>query len=302
MRTLSILVIAFVLVGFSTPAAIVHSYVAGNAGNNTTAWFDGTGSQNIDFTAGGIARNDVTGSATTFTKTYTASNAASDGGRADPFLSGSPTGSVILWLRKDFSALTDSPEVIFETGGAANGFSISILEEGDIPKMLVRATSSGDALPKYRLNLQDDSTGDPEFDDSDFIQFALCFDGSTASMYAHAVADDGRRNNTNQYDSATSLSGGNLAGLFNRADGTNGVGAADGVPFGNTGGNPNDGEPYYTLVTGFTGDLAAVYVYDHKLTSQEIDDNFAGAIPEPGTVALVILGATGLISRRRGPR
>lgn len=135
-----------------------------------------------------------------------------------------------------------------------------------------------------------------------------------------AISDDGSYQSTNAFADDTALDTGvwyHVAGVFDADGGTDAGGALHLYVNGNSvaskgtgvstsiygGGSLPDfliGEQYADHTsTRFDGFIDEVAVYDKALTDTQILNHYIAAIPEPASAMLLLLGAVGLLARRR---
>lgn len=211
-----------------------------------------------------VAVNPVTGSATK------AENAiafdGSFGGLAQEFAGSDSTVSFELLARP--GALTDGTAILFDTGGSANGLTISMdLNTTDAtPTPVVRLRTENGFIDGSLVGI----------DTSDFIHIVAVFDG--------AASDDGLKLYLN----------GVLKAEDDFADsdtaGTNDAGL--GVY--NGGGHAN------SFPNNFIGDIAVFTYIQEPLTASQVADRYNNdIIPEPGSMALLSLGGMFMLARRR---
>jgi len=261
----------------STPDLVTDRiYRADTPGNTTSTWFDlGELGKDIDFVPGGIALTSITGSATKFEKTY-ASATTNDGGRCDAALHSSTTGTVVVWFRKDFTALGSNAEVLFESGWSQGGYTLALLDDNG-PK--AEARTSG-----YDTRL---TPGDLQVDLSalnltDFVQLAVTFDGTNATLHARAAAGGTSMSASAPNVSTNALSLDAHSGAFNFA-GNNGVGYEGGIQNSYASGGGNGGPD---ALRAFIGEIAAIEIYERVLSPAELTESYDHLIKKGMTLVV----------------
>lgn len=232
----------------------------------------------------GLTLNAVTGSATTITQAWAFDN--SDVPTSVGAFNGLvPDGSFEVWFKP-----TDlvGGETIFETGGNAIGLSIHLLDDQVV--VLMKDGSSGDPSEVLLTHTLVSS------DIDDFIQVVVTTNGApqggvlagdhnlyvnSASATATAIADS---SDTFAFGSFGGANVSELGGQ-NQPGGTESGGVAGDIDAAATYGE-------------FVGEIAILRIYDDVLTGEEVAQNFAAVIPEPGSLALLALGCACLMSRR----
>jgi len=276
----------------SSPAALINSYLASDPSNTGSTWNDGTGS--LDLTLADVSLAGSFSSANTdFTASYalngsagSASGAINDTGLADAL----PSASMEIWFRSDLSTTGNTPQMLFESGGGQNGFSLFIQSNGNGGSEL-RAINSA-----FTTLLNDFTLDLAGFDDSDFIQVVLTLDDgpNLVSLYANATAGGATASTSSSGGNWNSSSGGNATGIYNYAGGS-GLGSDAGSTV-NAGGNVSQG--IGTIAT-FDGEIALLNMYNTALTGSEVTDAFnLHYVPEP-TAASFLLGGSLLLCWRR---
>jgi len=185
-------------------------------------------------------------------------------GFAGAYATGPIDASFELFVRKtDFAAGVG--QVLFETGGASNGLSITI---GAFSNGVPQVQSSTEQAGVVAAQLSSDVI-------DDFFQIVVVHDGTGGDyrLYINgALADSNASLAENEPVAGTNGAG---IGGVNSAVNGGGLGTAN-----------------------FTGEIAAFRFYTSALSDAEVAASYVAAIPEP-TSALLAFGGLGLLGMRR---
>ncbi len=233
----------------------MHHYQASTQANDAALWIDEVAARN--WPLNGLVRNHPLVTPSGFagiTASYQTTGTSS--------ASGITTGSfqytdftVELWARPDPAVLGESHQVLFESGGGQNGTAILLTQTG------LRFIGSDSnvrnldvVIPTEGLNL------------ADFIQIVYAVRGSQVNLY---VRDAAGLIVTRSVTAKVSH-GSNSAALFNVSGGVNTLGGrtelADVTPTG---------------LTGFTGEIALLNIYDRALTPEAVEKSYQNAFTPP---------------------
>lgn len=301
------LLAAALLIGFGAShagAALIHEFDAAGAGNSgATSGSDGvwndtqsTGSFTMRTNSGSALALETVGSTrTTLTKQFNPADADGlDGGfgtDGESFGQGASEIMIEAWVRPDLNNLPSGKGIVFESGGAANGFSLYLWDNNGTPEAGLQFSQKNESNDEVevRLDLTLDLSG---VNDDDFIQLTGILDErSSADDVGKIVVRSAKTGNktstpetsiTNGIAGGVSgVAGGNQSGVF--------IGGADGGLSTNAGGN----------VTGanYEGPTALIRLYD-TVDETTIDNSFSTIIPEPTSALLLALGILPLLFRR----
>jgi hypothetical protein len=288
----------------SAPAAIIHEYnAATDAGGNTT-WTDEVGTTNLTFNVSASA-GSATGS-NLFTAAYEfgGSLTGADAGTAWAPLGAASATSYELWIRPD-AFLTDGDgaagnptddgtskrQILFEFGGTAKGFSISMDNDGTLLG-LVKQGANADAPSIIASSADISSLGTDEF-----IQIIAVYSepggNSTLQLYVNGVASGSAASAGMNlaYDGANE---GGLANVFGMATNNRNVGAGQE--------DTSDLQFETEDFTNFLGEIALVRIYDTALSAGEVQDAFnVIVIPAPAALpaGLILIAVIVAMSIRR---
>lgn len=189
------------------------------------------------------------------------------------------TASFEVWLKPD--SLTGGKQVVYETGGTSQGFSLT-LWNADL-KFEVKTGDTFTAPPAANIMTRTLAAGEI----TDFIQVVVTVQPGGTTMYVNPVGT-ANPSTAAGTGTASTFAGGEIAGL-----GTLGSNLGGGVS------SPTTHEWASAQFTAFDGKIGLFRVYDDVLTGAEVADNFAAIIiPEP-SASLACLGLAGLALRRR---
>lgn len=237
----------------------VHRYVATQAGNDDIVWVDGVGNKNLNIN-GAFPDDLLTPSANTnLTKSYFTGGGLA-GGSTGAFQF--PEFTIEIWLRPSEDLGADH-EVIFETGGGQNGLAILMTQSG-----FRFIGSSGD---ERNLDLEV-TKGNLVFDD--FLQLVLSTHAADDTI--EIAIRDTFGNVRTASETADVILGGNGATLF--AYGSGGLGGDN-----NLGGRTEADDVNPEGLTGFSGEIAVVNVYDRILGASDIELAFNEVATDVGT-------------------
>ena len=231
-------------------AALIRRYDAAAAGQSDGAWLDGIASRNYDMK--NMELVDAKESPNTnLTKAFqilgSDNNTGGDNGDGFPFTE----VSFEVWFRT--AELDNFRQIIFETGGGANGTSLSIDEENLYLWHSADDTRTIDiALPLGQINIEDD-----------FVQAVISLDStnSTASFFVRGAGGG----------SASKTAEGTIGSPVGRSAifrWSNFTSAVEGALGGTAGDPPLD-------VESFFGQVAVINVYNRPLTEEEVTDAFS---------------------------
>lgn len=227
-RIQHLLVLGVLLPGLvvSARAALLHDYDVGAAGTFTNAWADGVGGKNLSATNGAAGSTAVVftdDSRVSLSRAFIATNANLNAGAASGLATAAYTFE--LWVR--FNGAVTAGQVIFETGGGANGIGIFTRTNG-VELATASTTTGADALAAVSL---------AGLDLSHYVQLVGMFD-PTAKTVTLIVTDVNGVSVTNTATSAQPLSTGTANGMglfaggngnFNNVAGDTGGALATGV-------------------------------------------------------------------------
>lgn len=226
-----------------------HSYLAFNPSNTEATWTDFIGSRDMNIFALAL-ESPVTSANTNITAAYRTDGDPS-GSTATAFQF--PEASFEIWFRP--SEITADHQVIFETGGGRNGFSILLNEDG------LRFLGSADdirsldqVIPLDTLNF------------NDFVQVVFS-QNTVTDTFSATVRDTSGAVITNT-TSADIFFGGNGATAFNWGTGV--IGVSDN----NLGGRTEAADVSPAGLSPFSGEIAIINVYNSILDETEIEDLF----------------------------
>jgi len=180
-------------------------------------------------------------------------------------------GSVEIWFRTDLGDTEREVwQVLLESGATTNGFCVLLKTNGIFPaEMRVMKAWASVKVIDMTVEL-------PNFEDSDFIQAVVTFDGDTT-----ADGDDAARlhvrdvfGNTATIEDLTndfeSLAGSDDSCVFNAANGT------EFAKWGSCGGNVGNA----VLMSAFKGEIALINVYGSALTAGEVDTAYTTLVDQ----------------------
>lgn len=270
------LVVLTPLVALAVPVTgIDFQWDAANPGATpTTIWRSDVGSSNWTIAAAtrvtgpGVSSLPGIGAAYRFD----AANGGMSAGSFSGLPGGNPTGtssSIEIWFRPD--GLLGGRQVIFETGGATDGLSITLNDA----QLMLRAKDGGVSVSVVHSLTAGAIT--------EFVQVVAVIElNATVSLYVNgAFAAQSAAVGLNDW------SGTNGAGL----------GAANGAVGGNTGGDLNGFDE-------FSGQIALMRFYGNQILDPAgVARNYASVVvPEPASAVLVALGLAWLAGRGRVTR
>ncbi len=247
-------------------------YVASTAGNTATIWFDDIGTRDWAFTGGVYNMPLVTPSPNTSITASYSTIGGINGGSTASFQLADFTAEI--WLRP--GTLTANHECLFETGGGQNGLSVLITQDN--------LRFLGSALNVRTLDLTVPVAG---LNLADFVQ--VVFSNSAGADAFEVSVRDTYGNVRTASATADIAIGTNGAGLFVWASGALGGDINLGGRSEVAGTNP-DG------LTGFTGEIGLVNIYDRILAPAEIQlafDGVATVVAPPVEIPFVITQFTG---------
>lgn len=238
--------------------------VASGAGNTDGSWLDRLGNRNWGMTGATLNSPLTIPSANTnITAAYTTTGGIA-GGATPSFQY--PKISAEIWFRP--GTLSADHQVIFETGGGQNGLS-AMMTASEIRLF-------GSALDVRTLDVTIPTAG---LNLDDFLQLVIT-NNSETSEYRASVRDTFGNVRTVS-ETAHIVVGGNGGGLFVWASGA--LGASDT----NLGGRTEAGDASPIGLTGFTGEIGIVNVYNRILETADIQAAFH-------RVATIGVGPSGL--------
>ncbi|MFT5411743.1 MAG: hypothetical protein ACI9NC_004479 [Verrucomicrobiales bacterium] len=273
----------------ATPAHEFDASSASNAisGNSLTLWSDiGAGHNysgglfNIDlnFATGITLTPNFSSPGTNFTASFQSTGANTSGAtpsgepQSSSIGNGLTDGSVEIWFRTDLSD-TDrlNHQVLWESGAATNGFTISLHTNGIFdPELRVLKAFNNVKIVDLIVPL-------PNFESAEFIQTVVTFDGDsivdnndTIKVYARDVIGNIAYGEALGAEFST-LAGADDSCAFSAA-GTNNFGA-----FNSSGGNTGN----TVTLSGFAGEIALIRIYDMAITQTDIDASYE-AIADQG--------------------
>ncbi|MEM6820672.1 MAG: LamG-like jellyroll fold domain-containing protein [Verrucomicrobiota bacterium] len=239
----------------------------------TDPWSSTVGSRDWSFNG-----SPTIGSVSSSTSITHAWNFTSGNGSlfTSPF-TGLSSGTFEFWLRPNDLI---GQEVVFETGGAGRGLSLSFFT--DEVTFAYKTTGVGASDPNLIL-----SHALTALEISEFVQVVgVANDAGTARLYINGQEVD------NAVSPGTNWQGTNGAGLGARRD-----------QFG--GGSTTPGADWAAQSFGaFQGDFVIMRVYDDALTASEVLQNFnTVAVPEPRAISLLVIALASLfcLSRKKYP-
>jgi hypothetical protein len=231
-------------------ASRIRSYHAAGEGQTDGGWLDSVAFRNYDMKNMELVLAKESPN-TSLTMAYqilgSTNDTGGDNGDGFPFAN----ASFEIWLRTD--DLDDFRQIIFETGGGANGTSLSIDEESLYFWHSTQDERTIDlTIPHSQINIEDD-----------FIQVVLSMDADNnkASIFARGAAGG----------SASATADGNIGTPSGRSAlfrWSNFGAAVDGALGGTAGDPPLD-------VESFFGQVALINVYDRPLSEEEALDTFS---------------------------
>lgn len=244
---------------------------AGPGATPATTWRSDVGSSNwnvnaaVHVTGPGVSSLPGIGAAYRFD----AVNGGMSAGSWSGLPGGNPTGtssSIEIWFRPD--GLLGGRQVIFETGGATDGLSITLNDA----QLMLRAKDGGVSVSAVHSLTAGAIT--------EFVQVVAVIElNATVSLYVNGA-----------------LAAQSAAAGLNDWSGTNGagLGAANGAVGGNTGGDLNGFDE-------FSGQIALMRFYGNQILDPAgVARNYASVVvPEPASAVLVALGLACLASGRR---
>ena len=239
--------------------------IASGAGNTDGSWLDQIGIQTWTMTGATLNSPLATPSANTnITAAYTTTGGIT-GGATPSFQY--PEFSAEIWFRP--GALSADHQVIFETGGGQNGLSALITEtEIRLFGSAADVRTLDVTIPIAGLNLDD------------FLQLVIT-NNSATDAYTASVRDTFGNVRTVS-ETADIVIGVNGGGLFVWASG------AVGISDTNLGGRTDAGDASPAGLTGFTGEIGIVNIYDSILDPADIQAAF-------DRVATIGAGPSGLL-------
>ncbi|MEM8783020.1 MAG: LamG-like jellyroll fold domain-containing protein, partial [Planctomycetota bacterium] len=255
--------------------------IAGEAWQSSSPASDTTAT----WATGGLTLNTATGSSTTLSQAWTFTPATADVGTSvGEFASQAPDASFELWLKP-----TDlvGGELLFETGGNGKGLAIALFND-QVVVLLKDASGGADSEVVLTETLSASDIGD-------FLQVVVTTDGASShNLYVNAVG----ATDAGVIDASSSLAFGDFGGSNAAQIGTAGqIGGSQNAGGTDVAGNdPIDRNPSYA---GFDGDIGLFRVYNDVLTAEEVAENFAATVPEPGTLVLLAAGTACVRTRRR---
>jgi hypothetical protein len=226
-------------------AAVIHSWDPSLPGQTSGALLDSIGGKNFDLT-GGVLLTDLTSENTSLTAAVSRVNPAAttggDMGQGFPLAS----TSYEFWIRP--GALNNDPQVVFETGGGAEGSCL--LLTSDAVRFLHSTegiTTIDFEVPFFQIN------------PSDFVHLVVTIDAVTQEIALYVKGAAGG------VESATA------AGLIGSPDGRaslftwSGFGGAAGDNLGGTAGVVPLG------ISTFAGEVSLSRIYDRALSEAEVE-------------------------------
>ncbi len=243
---------AEVLVDVLTSPLPTNRHHASGMGNTDTLWMDQVGNQNWNMTGATLNSPLTAPSANTNITAAYSTTGGTSGGSTGSFQY--PEFSTEIWFRP--GDLTADHQVIFETGGGQNGISALITDSA-----IRFLGSSADArnlditIPTVGLNMDD------------FIQLVMT-NSSETGIFTASVRDTFGTVRTATEEAAVFI-GTNGAGLFVWASGA--LGTSDN----NLGGRSEAAGVTPEGLTGFTGEIGIVNVYDFVLEPADIAAAFS---------------------------
>jgi len=256
-----------------------HHYAGPESADGTSSWDDSVGNQDFSLSAAVDAVEVTSGfEAIPFAYQLVAPYGATEGGEAESFDSSfsGATGSVEVWFQQDFASIpAGQKQVVFETGGNANGLSL-LAEKSAEGDPLLRILQSEDTARNLdvTLNLAGEAgyTGLGELELADFVQCVLRFDGAAEQL---RILINGTVAKTVSTNGLTSLSGGNDAALFfTSGDIDNHLGGRGGEA------------GYDAQIAQFTGKIADLRIYATALGTDDAQGNF-NAMQNPGVTRTI---------------
>ncbi|MEO1237011.1 MAG: PEP-CTERM sorting domain-containing protein [Planctomycetota bacterium] len=296
---------------FATTAAwsclgVAHSSAAIVTDDLEFNWDASTATPGTDWTSSAPAGNtsatwDTTGtdpvlgavsSATTITQAYGFDGVGGDSivsiGGVDQFAALAPDASFELWIRP--TDLTGE-HILFETGGNGRGLAIAL--NGDDVVVLFKEAGAppdpSDVVLTSELSASDIN---------DFIQIVVTTDGADSgpashNLYVNALGTA----DASIVDASSSFAFGDFGGTDEAQLGTAGqVGGSDAGSSAGGSDDPIDNDETYS---DFIGDIGILRIYDDVLSGEEVASNFNAVVPEPGSLALLVLGGACVMARRR---
>lgn len=227
-------------------AGIVHEYDVGGAGNLHTLWADGVGSRDLSAATGVGGSTKVVfsdDSRVSISRAYTATEANLNSGAG----TGLPSASYTFEFWIHFGGAVSAGEVIFETGGAANGIGL-FTRAGGLEFATSSVVTGADAIATVVL------TG---LDLNHYIQVVAVFDTAASGITLIAKDVGGAEVVHSSLSDHSLLTGtSNGIGLFSGSNGNFGRARNDIGGSGATGvslpGNPGV----------FSGKIGLVRIYD----------------------------------------
>ncbi len=251
-----------------------HHYAAPETAGNPGNWEDVVGSNNFILPSP-VEAVEVSSAfeAIPFAYQLTAPYGSTEGGQANSFNSSfsSATGSIEIWFQHDFGSIPENEkQVIFESGGNANGLSLLAEQSAeDDPLLRILQSENAGRTLDITLNLAGEAgyAGLSGTDLADFIQCVLRFDGSTEEL---SIVINGTVAKTVSTVGISSLCGANDAAIF----------YTSGDIESHLGGRGDEGG-YDALIAQFTGKIADLRIYPTALETEDAQGNF-NAMKSPG--------------------
>lgn len=289
-------------------AALVHQFDAASTGNTSSQFNGSEGRWNDELTTeqfrliNTINLGPTVSPGTSFTTAYSTddnqntgrggvgieNNSISD---QNAFGEGFDEIMVEVWLRADLDSLTTGgdEELVFESGGGARGFSITLRENGGNAQ--ARLHFAGDSSQVITIGLN-------PIDDSDFFQLTAIIDEDGSGDFIKLMARDTMGTVSMNTGAAGaieiggSVSGSNASGVFAAGNGNN---TSTSLTTGGAGG-PLDGDD----VAGFNGAIALINIYDmvDESAIAASYDAITATVPAPAALPAG-LALIGLIAARR---
>ena len=206
-------------------------------------------------------------------------------GATTSFLTGT-TLSVELWINTGFTGTPTTSHTIFETGGATKGMSITLGDNGTGTNNTLRFAMK-DASNSEFVDVTLDAVAMANFTNDDHHQLAVTYDNvNNMSVYI-----DGELAGSNIAAGVIDWDGTSIAGFWGQ-DGS-GVGAYAITLDDDIGNTSSNGRGQ--------GSIAVFRQYSGVLTAEQVQQNYASTIPEPGTTALLAgcFALTSIMVRRR---